>query len=314
MGTKISWTDAIWEVTGGCDKVSDGCQKCYALPYIARFAANPVCGDRYKGLVENNNWTGKIELFYDRIDQPLHWKNPRKVFVNPRSDLFHPEVNIGFLTHVFDTIEQCPQHIFQILTKRPEQALKMMWERDMDNGGWRYFAPGSFHPNIWLGTTCENQETADKRIPILLRIPAAVRFISAEPLLGEINLEETSVGQAIGVCDECGKMKGDSECGCCMGIPSLDQVIIGAESIGSHPGCECKIEWVRNIVRQCQAAGVAPYVKQIHMWRAGNMLCETEREAEMEAVIQLTGKKPKRVLVKDIELFPEDLRIREYPK
>ena len=118
--SKIIWTEMNWEVTGGCTKCSKGCRNCFAIPLIHRFACNtPMHGDRYKGLVDNGNWTGQIKLFIDRLEQPLERGKPTTYFVNSRSDLFHPDVNIGFLTHVFDTMKQCPQHTFQILTKRP---------------------------------------------------------------------------------------------------------------------------------------------------------------------------------------------------
>ena len=146
--------------------------------------------------------------------------------------------------------------------------------------------------NMWLGTTCEDQENADKRIPYLLQTPAFVRIVSAEPLLGPIDFNQDYND---------GKWWGDM----------LDQVIIGAESLGGHPGRECKIEWVRNIVRQCKAAGVAVFVKQIHMWEGYSV----SRQRTVYRGVK-TGVCQKHVLLKypkDKYLFPRDLQCWEYP-
>jgi len=117
--TEIPYADENWNVTGGCTKCSPGCQNCYAIRLAHRFAYNPVMGDRYKGLVKAGNWTSKIKLFEDRLEQPLHWRNPKRVFVCSQADLFHPKVPLGFTCHVFDVIQQCPQHTFLLFTKRP---------------------------------------------------------------------------------------------------------------------------------------------------------------------------------------------------
>ncbi len=330
-GTKIPYVDETWNPVVGCTKVSAGCLNCYAGRMAVRLAGqsavkagklfNPedIIGvGKYYQVVNNKKRRWNNEVFCDEkaLELPLHWTKPRRIFVNSMSDTFHEQVTIGFLTHIFDTIKQCPQHIFQILTKRPEQAFKMMWERHMDNGGWRYFGEGSYHPNIHLGTTCEDQENADKRIPYLLQCPAAVRFVSAEPLLGDIDfrlLSKETKEHYITTGDYDNRFH-------------LDQVIIGAESLGGHPGRECKIEWVRNLVRQCKAAGVAVFVKQIHMWRVedsgnGYTFHESENTADnyfdsMWSEGHQRGK-PKRVLLKyprDMELFPLDLQCWEYPE
>ena len=228
------------------------------------------------------------------LDKPLHWRNPRRVFVCSMGDLFHPSVEIGFLTHVFDTIEQCPQHTFQILTKRPENISKL-WTNQSERPGhsWQYMRKGTVLPNVWLGTSCENQEWYDKRWPIAAQIPAAVNFISFEPLLSDIQMKP----------------------------PYPSWCIICAESKGGHPGRECKIEWVRSIVQQCKAAGIPVFVKQIHMWETWcndlnrKILCETEFDAAQLGLF--SGHKPKCVLLKyprDKDLFPKDLQVWEWPK
>ncbi len=288
--SKIPWTEWTWEVTGGCTKCSAGCKNCYAIPMIGnRFANNPIHKGRYEGLVKDNNWTGKIELFRDRIEQPMGWgKKSRMVFVNPRSDLFHPGVNIGWLTHIFDTIEQCPQHTFQILTKRPERALKMMWGRHEDNDGWRYYGDGDYDKNIWFGVTVCNQKEADEKIPILLQIPAAVRFVSIEPMLGAIDIRKyLSLRQKCvdGLRKKgCGftgasfefehpRKEGAYRCPKCKSnhdyliTPSVDWVIVGGESgPGARP---MDPDWARGIRDQCVAADVPFFFKGWGKWLPG---------------------------------------------
>lgn len=268
MKSKIEWTGRTLEVTGGCSECSPGCRGCFARGLIWRFAHKKGSQhDKYRGLVEKVNgklrWTGKIVLFREHLEQPLKRKKPTTYFVDSRSDLFHPGVNIGWLTHIFDTIEQCPQHTFQILTKRPEQALKMMWGRHEDNNGWRYFAETSFHPNIWFGVTVCNQEEADKKIPILLQIPAAVRFVSIEPMLGAIDIRPylppiVTVGKNHRLIDRPKeKIIADQE---------IHQVIVGGESgPGARP---MHPDWARGIRDQCVAAGVPFFFKQWGEWIA----------------------------------------------
>ena len=196
-------------------------------------------------------------------------------------------------------------------------------------------------PNVHLGVSAENQEWADKRIPYLLQTPAAKRFVSLEPLLGPIDLTasptnvfcEARTGPSdcnwegdeseldplpssceenteyAGLCPICGSDASFGPSSSKTLLDSINQVIIGAESVGAHAGRECKIEWVRDIVRQCQAAGVKVFVKQIHLWGVNwdDRLFETPEAAKL----CLGECKPKRVLVKKIDQFPEDLRIRE---
>ncbi len=352
MGTKIPWTEKTWNCICGCTKVSAGCENCYAermsarLARMGQFKYGQVI--KYKPHTPHflNKWSGHILCDEKALDIPLHWKKPRMIFVNSMSDTFNKKVPFEFIDKMFfDVMCRCEQHTFQILTKHPER-MREYFERidamdnEMGEAGW-YIKP---NPNIWLGTTCENQEWADKRIPTLLQIPAAVRFISAEPLLSDLDLREyiadcgcvdcqkhyfTDLDELIlpendnAKCPECG---GEivSFSGYTNEHQQFDQVIIGAESIGGHPGRECKIEWVRNIVRQCQAAGVAVFVKQIHMWQVTTLtgrkdLYETEDLAwkccnfhRRQSVMY--RKKTKRILVKDITKFPKDLQIREYPK
>ena len=326
--SKISWTEATWNPVAGCTKVSPGCDNCYAERMAYRLAN--MGQKKYQQVISTDGgvWNNKVFCDEKALDIPLHWKKPRMILINSMSDTFHPKVPFEFIDKMFAVMALCPQHTFQVLTKRPERMLEWInipyqhvkvvtaIKNQLRNTGqvvlddtmtidWPL-------PNVHLGTTCENQEWADKRIPTLLQIPAAVRFISAEPMLGEINFFHIATeGGAPGYKMLFTHWNADTEkLEPFDGLP--EWLIIGAESIGSHPGRECKIEWVRNIVRQCKAAGMAVFVKQIHMWLVDGSYEETiERARQVQSI---SGTKIKRVLVKDITKFPIDLRIREYPK
>jgi len=182
----IEWTNATWSPALGCSPVSEGCALCYAVRTTWRLAHNPdrTVSGRRAGLVEKTSagvlrWTGKVRCVPELLNVPLHWREPRRIFVCSQSDLFHEEVPFGFIDRVFATMAGALRHDFQVLTKRPDRmyAFVRRWT-------------GSTLPlaNVWLGTSVENQAAADERIPRLLAIPAAVRFVSCEPLLGPVDL------------------------------------------------------------------------------------------------------------------------------
>jgi protein gp37 len=196
--TGIEWTDATWNPVTGCTKVSQGCKHCYAERDWARLQHLPA----YQGRAFTD-----VAIHPDRLEQPLRWKRPRRIFVNSMSDLFHPDVPDVFIDQVFAVMHLSPRHIFQILTKRPERMRDYMLDPATNNrvgmararifdahciydsGFW--MSGQSFRPlpNVWLGVSVEDQSTADERIPVLMQTPAAVRWISAEPMLGPISLE-----------------------------------------------------------------------------------------------------------------------------
>lgn len=169
MGTKIRWTDETWNPTTGCSRVSTGCKHCYAEQMSLRFHWS------------NSPWTARnaaenVVLRPERLVRPYSWRNPRRVFVNSMSDLFHPLIPDEYIARVFKVMFDLPQHTFQILTKRPERA-----------ASW----PGPWADNVWMGTSVENAR-AKERIAWLQRCPARVRFLSCEPLLGplgDLNLD-----------------------------------------------------------------------------------------------------------------------------
>ncbi len=393
--SKIQWTDATWNPTRGCSRVSPGCDNCYAMGQAHRFSAPGRGKDGvpqpYAGLTTIRrgkvDWSGRVILIPEMLDRPLRWKRPRRVFVNSMSDLFHEALSNEEIAAVFGVMAAAPQHQFQVLTKRAkrmrewfewcerrgEQGLAMFPDDPLSwrigqmlacelrkhglNGhrpgtratGYQDFSPQSQPwplPNVWLGCSTENQEQADKRIPDLLACPAAVRLVSAEPLLGpiELNLPTRKYERAPSVtrgdlnpaerqffsdpgCAHC--CNGDRcddpthlerrRCPYCRGTGSarvLDWVIVGGES---GPGARtCEVNWVRSIVEQCHGASVACFVKQLGaqpILPAGENLLELPDgvgwiapELDGEAALLLNDRKGG-----DPSEWPMDLRVREFP-
>lgn len=277
---KISWTDKTWNPIVGCTKVSAGCANCWA-ERMARLHY----WDEFK-----DGWDGFVHKFHERLEQPLHWRKPQRIAVGLMGDLFHEDVSNEFIDRVFATMADCPEHTFQILTKRPARMLAHLTE-------WESMAGRLMHgisPNwIWLGVSCEDQKTADERIPILLQTPAAVRFVSIEPMLGAVNLPE----KALCPCS-CYAGRPRNPHPDCAGQPTIDWVIVGGESgPGARP---CRIEWIESVVAQCKAAGVPCHVKQLGaypVW-AGT---------ETKPITHSHGKND------NPEEWPESLRVQEFP-
>lgn len=233
--TKIEWTDATWNPVTGCTKVSAGCKNCYGERIAKRFWGERKFTD--------------VQCHADRLDQPLHWKKPRRVFVNSMSDLFHEDVPDDFIADVFGVImdQKAQRHTFQILTKRPYRMMK--WFKAWIN------VP--LH-NIWLGVSVENQDEV-WRIETLLQTPAAVRFVSCEPLLDAIGLnlaDKTHLGGA-----PWGDVSRFTDAYVRAPYNALDWIIVGGESgPGARP---MNPDWARSIRDQCQAAGVPFFMKQM---------------------------------------------------
>lgn len=173
--TSIEWTDATWNPVAGCTILSPGCTNCYAMRMAARLEAMGT--EKYQGLTRKTGgrakWTGKLYLDRKALDTPKSWSKPRQIFVNSMSDLFHDDVPAEFVTEVWSTMAQTPQHTYQILTKRPDRMAEIN-------------ATLPVLRNVWLGTSVENADYLD-RIDDLRRVRAAVRFISFEPLLGSVS-------------------------------------------------------------------------------------------------------------------------------
>lgn len=253
--SKIEWTGETWNPLIGCDKVSEGCKNCYAIQTAWIRMHNPVMKEKYAGTVEKTangklNWTGKISMHFDSLKKPVLNKMPTTYFVNSMSDLFHKDVDFNFIYKVFEIMLLSPQHTFQVLTKRAERLsiLKDVYFHLKRN----YNHSVLPLPNVWLGVSVENQKAADERIPYLLQVPAAVRFLSCEPLLGPV--EFSNVTNRSDVIAQLGKPA----------LSGIDWVICGGESGPEsrpmHP------DWARSLRDQCKAADVPFFFKQWGEW------------------------------------------------
>lgn len=242
--TGIEWTDATWNPIRGCSRVSEGCRNCYAESVANRFKGQ---GQPYEGLIaRTGQWNGNITVVDHLLDHPLRWRKPRRIFVNSMSDLFHETVPDDVIHAVFSVMAQATQHTFQILTKRPERMRDVLtlWDRIGITGNYFHGHP---LPNVWLGVSVEDQATADERIPLLLQTPAAVRWISAEPLIGPIDFSGMWVPHQNPAMHE--NM-----------LEALDWVVVGGESgKGARP---MQLDWARTLRDQCQSAGVPFFFKQ----------------------------------------------------
>lgn len=270
--TTIEWTDRTWNPVTGCTKVSPGCDNCYAETIAHRFAGSKAFPNGFD-----------VTVHEDRVDAPYRWKKPSRVFVNSMSDLFHEAVPDLVLTHVFDVMEANPQHTFQVLTKRharmrsfvrQREVLKREYAAKFDDCPTEAMrnSPAARHAraraatppaNIWLGVSVENQKWADIRIPALLETPAAVRFLSCEPLLGPIDLKQAvrTMGSERGH----GLTASYVHAGdCCRKFHGIDWVIVGGESgpkaRAIHP------DWARSLRDQCASADVPFFFKQWGEW------------------------------------------------
>ncbi|MGA9722682.1 MAG: phage Gp37/Gp68 family protein [Candidatus Binatus sp.] len=312
--TGIQWTDATWNPVSGCSKVSTGCKNCYAERDWARLSKNPKSPYFGRGFTD-------VKLHPERLDQPLRWRAPRRIFVNSMSDLFHEDVPDEFIDQVFAVMAMASArgHTFQVLTKRPERMRDYFLGAETGNnykafdintramaigaclGDYLFLhGPREFgeklvnlshgYPadadnwgagqddqmllplqNVWLGVSVENQVTADERIATLINTPAAIHFLSVEPLLEPIDLGPIHV----------------------KGEPQIQWVIVGGES--GPDARPCHTDWIRKIIKQCKRSRVPVFVKQL-----GSDL------SRLYSMKDLHGGNPAE--------WSEDLRIREFPR
>ena len=279
--TEISWTDSTWNPIRGCSVVSRGCENCYAMTVAARFSGkNPKTGADlpYAGLAYRNSsgahWTGKVKFVGEHLEDPLKWKQPRRIFVNSMSDLFHEGVEDQWLNDIFGIMALAHWHTFQVLTKRPQRMLKYVsqgshgiieqFQQIQECGGIgprrmfraldvkrRDSIPWEWPlPNVHLGVSVEDQKTADERIPLLLETPAAVRWVSIEPLLNDVSLRwaKWEPWKKVGINSQYD------------GLRRLDGIVIGGESGAGHR--EMPLESAINLARNAKAAGVSVFFKQ----------------------------------------------------
>jgi protein gp37 len=275
--SKIEWTNRVWNPVTGCTKISTGCKNCYAEE-LHNKRHKAYWEGKLQGLPQYARPFSRVQLHPERLGQPLHWKKPQKVFVNSMSDLFHKDVPFEFIEEVWDAMFDCSfakkgfrtRHIFQILTKRPERAIEFYQYMEAHN-------LKSNYNNIWFGVTVENQEQADKRIPLLLQIPAAVRFISVEPMLGPIKLisSGTFIDHNYMTGEVRHKMLKTNDDIISIEKQKIDWVICGGESGKNarpmHP------DWVRSLRDQCKAADVPFFFKQ---WGKYKILYERSNPPE----------------------------------
>ncbi len=297
--SRIEWTEKTWNPVHGCSRVSPGCDNCYAMRFEHRFSGP---GGRSQGFTKHRpktakrpgvDWTGLVSLIPERLDVPLRRRKPTTWFVNSTSDLFHGAMSNEEIAEVFRAMAWCPQHRFQILTKRAERLPE--WHEWVKKHLGRVFRKGDPGPeanhwplrNVWLGVSCEDQQRADERIPHLLATPAAIRFVSAEPLLGPINfwLLSRPITAPRGI------------------LGGLDWVIVGGESgPGARP---CDVDWIRDIVAECKRTNVACFVKQLG---AKPMI-----EIDLPRGADLFDMKLNHRKGGDITEWPKDLQVRQMP-
>ena len=343
--TSIEWTATVhpdgsvtkgrtWNPVRGCSIVSPGCINCYAMKQAHRFSGK---GRAYEGLTKQTSagpqWTGKVRTVESALLDPLKWRKPQRVFVNSMSDLFHEGVPDAFVDRVFAAMSLAKRHTFQILTKRPERMREYFACQDAHGfsresningaiwstlgtprgskihhgGDWRCKWP---LPNVWLGVSAENQQAADERIPLLLETPAAVKFVSLEPLIGPIDIRWGTPG---------GRFKQYLPAPGPPGHPRdrfhwLNWIIVGGESgPGARP---CDVAWIRSIVEQCQSASVPVFVKQLGArptdgWNAEAIVVDVEAlRSKRGAPNSFTLQNRKGG---DPSEWPADLRVRQFP-
>jgi protein gp37 len=283
LNSKIEWTDSTWNVVTGCTKVSPGYDNCYAETLTERFHG--------KGSF------AEVKLHHDRLKAPLRWRKPRRVFVNSMSDLFHNDVPDEFIARVWAAMALTPQHTYQILTKRHGRMRSLLsserfrvwtWAAQAELGGTCTPDDTWPLPNVWGGVSVEDQRAAEIRIPALVETPLAGRFLSCEPLIGFVDLSVTWVRLGTLPVAPLG-IHYDQDTG--IGKHLISWVIAGGES--GPAARPCDPEWIRSLVKQCQAAQVPVFVKQLGtVW------------ARQNGADSKGG---------DPQYWPEDLRIREFP-
>lgn len=299
----IAWTDQSWNPIRGCSRVSAGCAHCYAERTAARFAGQ---GQPYHGLAvldeRGPRWTGEVRLVPEHLDDPLLWRRPRRIFVNSMSDLFHESLDGPTTARIFAVMARATRHTFQCLTKRADrmreivsdpafanEVHKLVLQSDLDDK--RVIEERWPLPNVWLGVSVEHQEAADERIPHLLATPAAVRWLSVEPMLGPVDLGVSVWPQ----CQAPTQEAHDRDChgGLACDERSVDWVVIGGESGAGARAM--RSEWAQAVVDQCRVAMIPVFMKQMGSVYAKDF-----------GMNDRAGK--------TLSEFPVALQVREYPR
>lgn len=292
--TKITWTDATWNPVSGCTRISPGCDHCY----IERTPPMRIAGRRFDG--PGVGATTGVQLHPERLEVPRRWKNPKRVFVCSMADLFHTGVPDEYIAQVFAIMADCTQHTFQVLTKRPARMRSLLrdrgfWDRvtnlARDKGARFCFSLPEglcWLPNVWCGTTVEDQQQVEQRGHILTQTPAAVRWLSAEPLLSSINLARLLPRQFES--EQGGYwLARESQAGTAgagplwMTGPSIGWVVCGGET-GPKARPILNTGWVRNLRDQCSAARVPFHFKQWGEWIPSDQLAPEAQAGEQKKV------------------------------
>lgn len=336
--TSIEWTDATWNPVRGCSRVSEGCRNCYAERQAARFRGD---GDPFHGFAYSDkagpHWTGRVELIPSKLDEPLRWRKPRRIFVNSMSDLFHESLPDEAIAAVFGVMAACPQHTFQVLTKRPKRMLRWFeWLLDLPFGADRMLYAAAHElgdgseedeqvqvdrlrelsetvaadlawplHNVWLGVSVEDQASFDERILHLVSTPAALRFISYEPALGPLDCSLPVAPMATPLLRPSDPKNGP---GC------VHWLIVGGESgPGARP---FDLAWARSAVAQCREAGVPVFVKQLGARPTGEPWLKANGKWVQQHYHPARRNEPVLSDRKggDPSEWPEDLRVREFPE
>jgi protein gp37 len=314
MSTGIQWTDETWNAITGCEQVSPGCAHCYAkVEHDRRHKAHQAGKKVARQYAEPFE---VVQLHPDRVDAPLRRRKPARYFVTSGADPFHEDVPDEFLNRLFAVMAMASRHTYQLLTKRPlrmreylssEARLEQLHEAigTMQRSVGRRLAHADHvaHrwplPNVWLGVSVENQRWADERIPLLLETPAAVRFLSCEPLLGPLDLTPWDGGEPN------------------YADPRIDWVIVGGESgKGARP---CNVHWIADLLAQCCFSGTPAFVKQLGALPGFRLVDEEERGNPMPGFHHFDA--PSGLFIKklrdshggDPAEWPEELRVREFP-
>lgn len=327
--TPIEWADYSWPIVNGCRRISPGCGGaegggCYAERLAAtRLAHTPKYAGLARMTANGPRWSGEARLHEADLLAPLRLRKPSRIFVADMGDLFFDGVPDDVIDRVFAVMAQAPRHTFQVLTKRPDRMRKYFaaWPNGMSRGHHIALHIGNGSgptvelplPNVWLGVSVEDQKRADERIPLLLDTPAAVRFLSCEPLLGSIRFAD---------------VPGFNKCGSA-GVELLRNlwVIVGGESgPGARP---CDVAWIRSIVEQCRGANVPVFVKQLgaHVIDRNDSIANgTPQEWPDDTDVEDCGDPsrqyqgaPCRILLAnrkggEMAEWPRDLRVREFPR
>lgn len=278
MGAKtaIAWTERTWNYFRGCSRKSKGCENCYAEKVAARFSGK---GQPYEGLAYMDksgrpHWTAKVVAVPDHLEDPLRWQRPSFIFTNSMSDMFHEKAEFNAIVNMFEIMEKAHWHIFQTLTKRPEFMPEILHKITLKSG--RNLGKDPL-PNVWIGVTMEDEKTAAERSRYLAETPAAVRWWSAEPLIGNCEWERWIIES------------------------KSDWVVVGGESKQYEADTvrPMEVDWVRESIAASRKLNKVPFVKQLGYWWA------KENLRPEKFVADSAGKKP--------FCWPEDVRVREYP-